>query len=140
MSKRRWVTSRRLVTSGAIRWILYGTGVLLLMLWFVLQQGRPACVPCGLFIVGVPAILIWRAARSADTAEFSLRRKLTFDSRCKNCGYPLHHLPSPRCPECGTAFLERMDPRDAAHVVPPPRDRQQGGERGSAGGSDPLGW
>lgn len=29
---------------------------------------------------------------------------------CLSCGYALHGLPEPRCPECGTPFTKRRTP------------------------------
>ena len=41
---------------------------------------------------------------------------------CRHCGYDLHGLPEPRCPECGNVF----DPEERARVLarigsPPPK-------------------
>ncbi len=41
---------------------------------------------------------------------------------CKECGYDLHGLPEPRCPECGTTFdpEERQRIQDRIDAPPPP--------------------
>lgn len=38
-----------------------------------------------------------------------LPRRFSTPEHCAHCGYSLHGLPEPRCPECGTPFSWRGD-------------------------------
>ena len=75
------VTQWRLNVSTIIRWAIYAS------------VGLPAA-----FVVfcstarGARRLLLWRRNRRIQLG------------RCPRCGYSLHGLPEPRCPECGGAF------------------------------------
>ncbi len=74
---------------------------LLLVLWALLDRvwgaefGQLLAGAAG--GVGMLGVVLGHRINQAMRAELQ-------PPRCLKCGYPLHGLPEPRCPECGTAF------------------------------------
>src|SRR5215207_7045524 len=54
-----------------------------------------------------PATDLDRSAAHETPAEAAARLPIGL---CLDCGYALHGLPEPRCPECGRAF-DPLDPK-----------------------------
>jgi hypothetical protein len=82
--------------------------------WFNMGPlwARPALflwVDAVFLAVIVPASIIG-CYRGATSGEFK------HPSLCRACGYPLHGLTEPRCPECGTPFDVRKLIRLSSHL------------------------
>jgi hypothetical protein len=57
----------------------------------------------GLFALP-PLPLLWCVAWLIVDWPEKRRRKRLAVGRCPRCGYDIHHLPEPRCPECGETW------------------------------------
>lgn len=60
---------------------------------------------CGLVLVGT---LIATMVIAQVSEARRRKREKAVGITCENCGYPLRGLVTPRCPECGTKFSERL--------------------------------
>jgi len=120
-----WFRSRRHGAGGllAMRW--YGS--LCCVIWFSYWVGNDGEIGVHLALLGSALILVggfeearWRSAQSRagtlwQLLTAGLRMHAEDPKVCADCGYPLHGLVVPRCPECGLAF----DPdRLASTAVP----------------------
>jgi hypothetical protein len=75
---------------------------------------------CLALVVTFMGFWLWSKARSFAKTK----PRPSFGSHCAKCGYPLQGLKNPRCPECGTAFLERLDPSLCNPTPGKPRSRR----------------
>ncbi len=64
--------------------------------WFIIPFPRPMAVPA--LLIGVT---FWHHRL------YWSKKKWLQGGRCSDCGYLLHGLVEPRCPECGTTFEQR---------------------------------
>jgi hypothetical protein len=80
------------------RWVNYDTVARWLILALLLAF--PFLVLGRLSFLGIRWVQAWRGHRALA------------HGKCQRCGYSLHGLPEPRCPECGTAFGELSRPSD----------------------------
>jgi hypothetical protein len=70
--------------------------------------------------LGVMLITLLPIVYACERITLVERRAFT----CRRCGYDLHGLPEPRCPECGSAFDPSERERVQARIdSPPPRSR-----------------
>jgi hypothetical protein len=62
----------------------------------------------GLFIFGglFSAFLLYGAWQFLAMAKRDRRAWRLAAGRCPRCGYDIHHLPEPRCPECGETWSD----------------------------------
>ncbi len=65
-----------------------------------------------LLVAGLSAsellVLLGGAPLAPLAAWFLYRNRKEVAGRCRSCGYNLHGLTEPRCPECGTPFDEKL--------------------------------
>jgi hypothetical protein len=78
------------------------------------SQPIPRGIICLAFLPIATTFFVWSAAWYATTTarrfKQSRRDRAIRESRCPGCGYDIRHLPTPRCPECGSALAAMGEP------------------------------
>ena len=123
------LTAIVLVSATGSRWV-----------WIVpLVAIGPAWVPMyiGSGWPGSPTlpVVIWNLVVAGGLFLWAAieRRAATTPGLCETCGYPVHDLPEPVCPECGSAV-----PLGSSRSVPAAHPHHEGAAQGTPPGARPC--